>query len=297
MSDLTCAIITLFSAGRMVHVRRQFEAVRATAVPGIRIRHIAVCLDPHTARECTLTEASAFDAATVLHVAPGPHGMRLARARNEGAAAALASGARLLVFLDADCLPRPEMFERYAEAARQHPDSILCGPVTYLSEGQAEFGASALQAATRPHPARDFPVENEFRVAGADEYALFWSLSFALTAQTWTRTGGFNEQYEGYGGEDTDFAFAARRDGIGLVWVGGAHAYHQYHPTTSPPWQHLDAILRNGRVFADRWGEWPMSGWLDAFSEAGAIELSQGIWTRVAPTADGNFPVEGAVIN
>jgi GT2 family glycosyltransferase len=109
---------------------------------------------------------------------------------------------------------------------------------------------------------------------------LFWSLSFAVTADTWLAVGGFEESYEGYGGEDTDFAFTARAAGVPLVWVGGAHAYHQYHPTSAPPWQHLDDILRNGRLFADRWGSWPMEGWLEAFAAAGAIEQTPTGWTR-----------------
>ena len=90
----------------------------------------------------------------------------------------------------------------------------------------------------------------------------------------------FDERYEGYGGEDTDFGFRLRDAGVPLVWVGGAHAYHQYHPTSVPPWQHLDDILRNGRHFAQRWGRWPMTGWLDAFERAGAIRCDGPDWVR-----------------
>jgi GT2 family glycosyltransferase len=97
----------------------------------------------------------------------------------------------------------------------------------------------------------------------------------------WREVGGFDEAFEGYGGEDTDFAFSLRARGIPLVWVGGADAYHQYHETSSPPWQHLDDILRNGALFAEKWGEWPMGGWLAAFAEAGAVERVPGGWRRV----------------
>ena len=98
----------------------------------------------------------------------------------------------------------------------------------------------------------------------------------------WDTLGDFHETYEGYGGEDTDLACTAKQAGVPLVWVGGAHAYHQYHPTSSPPWQHLDDILRNGRLSADRWGFWPMQGWLDAFPAAGAIEQAPAGWQRSA---------------
>ncbi|MFZ8507337.1 hypothetical protein ACO1M3_14115, partial [Staphylococcus aureus] len=60
-----------------------------------------------------------------LHVPPGPHGLRVGAGRNAAAAAAIAEGAELLVFLDVDCLPGPEVFARYADAAAAHPDALL----------------------------------------------------------------------------------------------------------------------------------------------------------------------------
>ena len=45
-------------------------------------------------------------------------------------------------------------------------------------------------------------------------------------------------------------------------------------------WQHLDDILRNGSRFAARWGEWPMTGWLEAFAEAGAVSWDGSTWRR-----------------
>ena len=126
------------------------------------------------------------------------------------------------------------MLDRYAAAADAHPDAVLCGPVTYLPPGVD--GRDDLAAHTAPHAARPNPTDGSVQRAKADEYPLFWSLSFALTADTWSRTSGFEEGYEGYGAEDTDFAFSLRRDAIPLTWVGGAHAYHQHHSTSSPPW-------------------------------------------------------------
>ena len=99
---------------------------------------------------------------------------------------------------------------------------------------------------------------------------LFWSLSFAASAEAWRQVGGFCEDYVGYGGEDTDFAHLAWPRGLDHRWHGDARAYHQWHPVSSPPVEHLDDILRNAALFHDRWGEWPMLGWLHAFEDAGA---------------------------
>jgi N-acetylglucosaminyl-diphospho-decaprenol L-rhamnosyltransferase len=266
--------VTLCSAARLDHLLPQ-RAALARLRPAVP--HVVVWLDDEPAPALPeLAEAH------VLHLPSGPDGLRLAAGRNAGAERAIALGASLVVFLDADCVPGPELVGRYESAAAAHPDSLLCGPVTYLPEGHDGLDDASLAAATRPHAARPSPAPGDTVVAEHHEYPLFWSLSFALTASTWRRSGGFEPGYEGYGGEDTDFAFTARSLGLPLVWVGGAHAYHQWHPTTSPPWQHLDDILRNGRRFAERWGEWPMRGWLEAFREGGGVRAAEdGGWERV----------------
>lgn len=262
---MTVAVVTLCSESRLGHLENQLASLDGSATP------IVVWLGAD--------EPPPLEASTTW-VPPGVNGLRLAAARNGGGRSALEAGASVIVFLDADCVAGPGLVDGYRAAAARHPGAILSGPVTYLPEGHRDLDATALVAATDPHPARPAPPAGETVAAAPDDYRLFWSLSFAMSAEGWASGPRFDERYEGYGGEDTDFAFAARERNIPLLWVGGAHAYHQYHPTQSPPWQHLDDILRNGAVFAERWGSWPMEGWLAAFAEAGAIEWADGRWRR-----------------
>jgi len=262
------AVVTMTSAGRLGHViAQQRMLVRWSPT----VARVIVWLDADP-----VPEETAFEGAVVVRVPPGEQGLRLAEGRNRGAEAARGTGASILVFLDADCVPGPDLVARYETAAGMHDGALLCGPVTYLPEGVGVGDGDGLADVTHPHAARPAPEPGTTVVATDAEYALFWSLSFAVSASTWERLVGFDPTYEGYGGEDTDFAFAARSAGVELVWVGGAHAYHQYHATSSPPWAHLDDILRNGRIFADRWGAWPMEGWLAAFADAGAISWVDG---------------------
>ena len=213
---------------------------------------------------------------------PGdPRGLPLAAARNAGVARALGGGADLVVLLDVDCVVGEGTLARYAHAATTTTGrALLCGPVNYLAEGVTPPAtASGLAALRRPHPARPDPAAGHL-VPGGDP-ALFWSLSAALTPQTWERLGGFCEDYVGYGGEDTDLGRVARGAGVDLVWVGGADAYHQHHPVSAPPVEHLDAIVRNARLFHARWGEWPMPGWLEAFAERGLVRWTSTGLERV----------------
>ncbi|MCK2201532.1 galactosyltransferase-related protein [Corynebacterium callunae] len=207
--------------------------------------------------------------------------MNLARARNEVAARAVADGVELLIFLDADCIPGPFLIPFYVEAARNWPDEVLCGPVTYLQEPDDRgYQLDTLLELTNPHPARPNLPAGQSRLGTEEEWKLFWSLSFAMSTSAWQDSGGFDEGYAGYGGEDTDFAFRLRAQGKKLRWVGGAHAYHQWHLVSSPPVEHLDDILANATRFHSIWGIWPMEDWLVAFAERGLVKRSDDGWVR-----------------
>lgn len=215
---------------------------------------------------------------TVVNLESAGSELPLAAARNLGARTAIDAGAELLVFLDVDCVATTGLVASYVEAAEKNPHALLSGAVGYLPAGVGAFSVNR-SAAAHFHDFR--PRLGTGETAPADP-KLFWSLSFALTAATWRESGGFHEEYRGYGGEDTDFAQVAVSAGIEFLWVGGAEAFHQHHPSESPPVQHIDDILRNGRLFASRWGSWPMQGWLDAFEERGlaARDPQTGDWQR-----------------
>ena len=260
-------LITI-AAGRHAHLRRQEEGIAAgTALPDVRI---VVAM---RAAEAQSYRRLCGGAAEVIALPGHGSGLPLARARNAGAERAIARGAERLVFLDVDCIPSPTLLARYVEVATD--DAVSCGTVAYLPpDPPQDFAAAAI-----PHPVRPAPRADEV-IPGGD-HCLFWSLSFAITAAAWRRVGGFSEAYIGYGGEDTDFGQRARAAGLDVHWVGGADAYHQHHPVSDPPVEHLDDILRNGAQFAARWGWWPMGGWLRAFAERGLIRPEGDGWTRI----------------
>ena len=260
------AVITTVH-GRGNHLRRQIEGLSRSA--RLADQHVVVALGDPTVAD-TVTEAGSGARIVQLDGATSP--LPVAQGRNMGADVAMADGAELLVFLDVDCIPARGLLGRYCHtaAANEHADALLCGPVTYLPPpGRRGYALSELDAQVSPHSARPAPPSAD--VVDSTDYTLFWSLSFALTATTWTRIGGFCERYRGYGGEDTDFGQRAAAAGVPMRWVGGAHAFHQYHPVSDPPVQHLDDIVRNAAIFYARWGWWPMEGWLAAFDEEGLI--------------------------
>lgn len=204
-------------------------------------------------------------------------GLPLAQARNLAAAKA---DTEALLFLDVDCIPGSHLVGAMA-AAVQDPSALICAEIRYLAAADTRGGPwteASLKAAGVPHPVRDFPADGLVRQANA---GLFWSLAFGVSRAAFERIGGFDERFTGYGAEDTDFAFRATAAGLNLAFMGGASAYHQHHPVYDPPLQHFADIVRNARLFRDKWGFWPMDGWLDAFAHLGFLRRSQAELTVI----------------
>lgn len=268
------AVVTVV-AGRHHHLRAQQRSLVPEA-PDLAV--VVAMGDPEVPG---IVHHGPLSGTTEVHVVDVPvaDALPLAAARNAGAACAVEAGAELLVFLDVDCLAGPGLLDAYADASRRLAAdrlTVLSGPVAYLAElepGRTAYDAADLARAD-PHRAR--PAPDPGVLVRADDLRLFWSLSFAVRAGDWQRFGGFDEAYTGYGGEDTDFGQRVAEAGGSLWWVGGANAYHQWHPVSAPPVEHLDDVVRNANLFHRRWGWFPMQGWLDAFREQGLAQLEEG---------------------
>jgi N-acetylglucosaminyl-diphospho-decaprenol L-rhamnosyltransferase len=258
-STVACLVL---ARGRLSHLRRTLEGLAAQTHPPDEVVLVAMD-DPEVAR---IGESSSI--VTRIDTCPlGPTGsLPLAAARN---LAARGTSSDLLVFLDVDCIPAPDLVTDYL---RQQRPGLLMGSVGYLPPGVDPGSPPALEvlhASAAPHPSRPAPRR---RARRADRYELFWSLNFAVERATWRRLGGFDESYEGYGAEDTDLAFTARRMGVPAWFVVGAEAFHQHHPVGRPPVEHVESIVHNARRFHQKWGTWPMEGWLREFAALGLVE-------------------------
>jgi GT2 family glycosyltransferase len=273
------AVITLVR-GRHAHLAEQVRGLRGqTRAPD---SYVVVAVDDPAAHD--VVRCAPLEACDLLTPAtPLRDGrMPLSTARNLGAATAVDAGAEHLVFLDVDCVPGPTLVQRYAEvmgdASRGESPVVWCGDVAY-EPPPAPPGTNDPDRRPRHHPAR--PPLAAGQVRTVDDLSLFWSLSFAVTARHFTVIGGFDEDYLGYGGEDTDFGQRLGRSGGALRFVGGAGTVHQYHPTATPPVQHVADIVANANTFAAKWGWWPMESWLEQFRDLGLVtRRPDGSWAR-----------------
>ncbi len=270
------ALVTI-AHGRHDHLRAQHQSLaRSSRLPD---EYVVVAMDDQNLASALDPLVSGTLAARVLHIESPGLGLPLAAARNRGVESALEAGADVVVCLDVDCLAGVELVAAYAAIVGREPDTVWSGPVTYLPPPPgAGYDLLSLDAMFAPHPARPSPARGE--ATRHSDPDLFWSLSFAISQRSWEQSGGFCEEYIGYGGEDTDYGRVLAHRGVGLGWVGAARAYHQHHAVSRPPVEHLDDILRNGATFRRRWGTWPMTGWLEDFQQLGLVEQRGGDWMR-----------------
>lgn len=173
-----------------------------------------------------------------------------------------------MIFLDADCIPSVNFIEAYDKILNEE-NILISGRVKYLT--QAVMKAPDLLQVMSKVSIPD-PVRGEL---DQYPYQLFWSLNFGCSKATYSKIGGFDEGFSGYGAEDTDFAFSANKNGVDFITID-AFAYHQYHPSYDPPINHIEPIVKNATRFKAKWGLWPMEGWLKKFCEMGYTRFING---------------------
>ena len=258
MSAAATVGVVVPAAGRDDHLRRLLGGLARQTHP------------PDDVVVADMGDATAVLAASPLPVrrhpvpADGP-ALPLAAARN---AAAAATDAEVLVFLDVDSLPHCDLVADYAGALSRWGPVLACGQVRYLRQGWDDN--ISLQQQSDPHPARPTVVRPTI---DGDRPDLFWSLNFATQALTWRRLGGFDEDYIGYGAEDTDLGWRAQAAVVPLLWLPGALAFHQWHPPTRLDPRRTAEIVGNARRFRRRWGKWPMVGWLTDLAADGIVRF------------------------
>lgn len=188
---------------------------------------------------------------------PGPVRARRVLARDTGARAAIAAGAELLIFLDADALPSLHLVERYAEAlARGSEDGrpqILCGGLVdpgprpeagyewsrldqLVAEELAAGGLGAGEVAPEPRPER------------------FRSASFGITAADVERIGGVVGPDLATSDHDLDLVSRLREADGRLAWLGGVTAARRPRSLADVTPAELESLVRAANRYEERWG-------------------------------------------
>ena len=273
------AVVTIVR-GRHQHLRRQLAAV-ALLDPQPMLHVVVGMGDPELP---AIIDASAGPPTRFVQQ-PVVRRLPLAASRNRGVAEAAARGATAVALLDVDCIPAPSYAGDYAAvltALRAQPGPVVVsGRVRYLPEGLADedHDMPTLERIGEDNALRILPETND-PVQG--DHNMLWSLNLAATVQDWDGVGGFDQRYEGYGAEDTDFGQRLKQAGGAMWWTRNACAFHQWHPVSRPPVEHIADIVTNANLFHSIWGSYPMGGWLKEFERRGLVRQDAAGWHLLA---------------
>ncbi len=155
-------------------------------------------------------------------------GFRLAAVRNLGARAAHGD---VLVFLDADTTPEPEFVRELTRLPALAPDCVTVGRRRHAELTDVAGDRIADDAPTRALPEPRWLAEAYERsgnLLDADDrsYRHVIGAVVACSRTMFDATGGFDESFTRYGGEDWEWAYRAWLRGAVLAHVPEAVAWH-----------------------------------------------------------------------
>jgi glycosyltransferase involved in cell wall biosynthesis len=152
-----------------------------------------------------------------VRVVPAPVERSSYHARNAGAEAAAA--AEWLLFMDADCLPEPDLLDRYFAAPIASACGILAGAVR---PAHGQDALIARYARSRTHISEEPQVNSAFRPAGITPNLL-------LRRRAFDAVGGFHEGLRS--GADVEICWRIQDAGWSLEHRPGAPVEHRHVET------------------------------------------------------------------
>ena len=187
---------------------------------------VARCLAKVTgAEEVIVTDDGKSDRTRQL-VSDRFPGVKWVRGPRRGPAANRNFGAKQatcdwIAFIDDDCIPGDGWAENLSSAMAN----------TNLAEGK-----------TICHDKTNHPLEEIVENLSG---GLLWSCNFGIRRDLFCRLGGFDEDFLEAGGEDLEFAWRLRQNGVTALFEPEAVVYHPARRLTLRRWFY--------RIFQDRW--------------------------------------------
>jgi len=254
MNPQTAVIIPVYNSVRALELvltgysrqsARDFEVFIADDGSGPEVRTFVDAFAPHAPFPIEYTSQR-------------DEGFRRAKILNQ---AVRESPARYLIFADADCIPHRYFVE--AHVAGSGSRVVLCGRRVHLSKRISDcltpqdVLAGKLERVTPAkvldvlfsrggHWDEGFVLRNRtlHRWVNRKKVTLLGS-NFSLERSLLEEINGFNEDFVGYGGEDTEIECRLRRAGARFCWVRHrAIQYHLHHPARSSSQANLAVLER-----------------------------------------------------
>jgi len=211
--------IVIPTHNRRARLLSTLEALRRQSFAGSRMECVIVA---DGCRDDTVAAVAAFESAFPIRLVELP-GRGPAIARNEGAAVARAP---LLVFLDDDVEPVPELVATHSDAHDGGESRVAIGPyppVPHASPDPFRLEARSWWQAHFAELARD-----GHRTSFRD----LLTGNFSMPAKLWHELGGLDPTFE-RAREDWELGVRLIAHGTPIVYLPGAQGWHYEHETAS----------------------------------------------------------------
>jgi glycosyltransferase involved in cell wall biosynthesis len=172
----------------------------------------------------------------IKHIWQEDKGYRRAKILNE---AVKNSSGDLLIFSDGDCIPYENLVKAYLDHCRGN--CFMVGGVLMISQDDTQTlldtdcSIRDLSAIKRPLPLklRWKHTKNIFYIFFKYRKARIFGLNFAVDRNSYYEVNGFDENFEGWGQEDSDIRDRFLLQGIKPIsLMTSALVYHLWHPRT-----------------------------------------------------------------
>jgi glycosyltransferase involved in cell wall biosynthesis len=191
------ADVVIPTRNNIAQLKACLEALASQTAPPDRVH---VCVDGSSDGTLEWLQAAPPEAVT-LHIHPGNEHRGRAATRNLGLSAVQSSH---VLLLDSDMVATPTLLERHLEVVA--PGVVSVGAVGYLNRGTNPW-ADYLSTRSR----------NRYPDLATLPFRHFTTANAMLTTEDAHALRGFDEVFEGYGGEDLEFAYRLERNGVSFI--------------------------------------------------------------------------------
>jgi len=173
------------------------------------------------------------------------------RARNRAAAAATGE---VVLFVDADCLPSPHLVKRHAEWHGRGEGVVVVGARRYADTSAITLDdlRDGVEIATTDDREdwRDTLLRRTLSLRhGNEAYRTFLSGNVSLRRTDFAESGGFDETFTAWGGEDTELGWRLFDAGLAFVPDDIAAIFHQEQEDEGPAgWRRLGRAANESRL-------------------------------------------------
>ncbi|WP_270168531.1 glycosyltransferase family 2 protein [Paenibacillus sp. SYP-B4298] len=189
------------------------------------------------------------------------------RIAKSGRAAARNAGARwakegLIVFCDADRMPRPDFLQSHVEASKRYDSSIMIGQVREIYVTDPERNRKIIEERLANHAFSRIPqycrlVYQLFDDAGACQSGIPWVATFSgnmsMPVDLFHSLGGFDEQFQEWGFEHFELGYRACQGRVPFVYAQEAINVHLAHHRQGTSYRNY--MTRSHRYFYEKHSE------------------------------------------